>query len=384
MTLEATPAAQTAADKSKVDSNGDRRITAPADLAPTPTAQAGSPFFADLVRAHYVWERALDRSDSVRTEQLDALEDEYEEKLSAFQAAEGEIVEAYWCIREASAVALTEEPQTLRDRWTGDRRIRLHRVSNWLMPRSAQTVSDVLHDCDELAIRAEEILRGTPKRIALRSMFKVESHVLAFLERTQEEPTKDEIDEFVKDARDGIKSAHECYQDAADKVARMVYVSGILAGLLALVPVAALTALTLLLFGALHLHSSQTRVFFACIAAGALGALVSVLSRMALPGKFELDPEVGRRTLFALGMYRPLVGSVFGLALYFLLSSSLLKVTPPTQFATFVVGAFLGGFSERFVRVMLHSGETSLGATGSAPKKGRPRSSDRARGEPSV
>jgi hypothetical protein len=380
MALEATQAAQPTTN----DSNGDRGLTASADGTANPTAQAGSPFFADLVRAHYAWERELDRGDGVSLDRLSALEDAYREKLGTFQAAEGEIVEAYWCIREASAVALSEKPQTLRDRWTGDHRIRLHRVSNWLMPRSAQAVSDVLHDCDELAIRAEEILRGTPKRIALRSMFKVESHVLAFLERTHEEPTKDEIDQFVKDARDGIKSARECYQDAADKVARMVYVSGILAGLLALVPVAVLTALTLWLFGALHLHSNETRVFFACIAAGALGALVSVLSRMALPGKFDLDPEVGRRTLFSLGMYRPLVGSVFGLALFFLLSSSLLKVTPPTQFATFVVGAFLGGFSERFVRVMLHSGETSLGATGSAPKKGRPRSSDRARGEPSV
>jgi hypothetical protein len=368
MTLEVTHAAQSAGDASLAVEPRDARIgpeRAGGD-GETPIAQEGSPFFADLVRAHYVWERELDRSGDADSDRLHGLRRAYEQKLNAFAAAEGDVVEAYWCTRRASAVALTEKRKDLRDRLTGDHHIRLHRVSNWLMPRSAQAVSDVLHDCDELAIRAEEILRGTPKRIALRSMFKVESHVLAFLERTHGEPTKDETDAFVKDARDGISSARRCYEDAADKVARMVYVSGMLAGLVALVPLAALAGVAIWLFGALHLHAGGTRVFFACIAGGGLGALVSVLSRMGLPGKFDLDPEVGRRTLFCLGMYRPLVGAVFGLTLYFLLSSSLLQVAPRREFATFVVAAFLGGFSERFVRVMLHGTEKSLGGGGSS------------------
>lgn len=372
MTVEVTRAAQSTGDDALAAPARDARIrpeTSTADASTeTPIAQTGSPFFADLVRAHYAWERELDRADGVGSDRLNALQDAYQQKLDEFRAAEGEIVEAYWCIRKASAVALTDKPQTLRDKLTGDHRIRLHRVSNWLMPRSGQAVSDVLHDCDELTIRAEEILRGTPKRISLRSMYKVESHVLAFLERTQGEPTKTEIDEFVEDARDGIRTARHCYQDAADKVARMVYVSGMLGGLLALIPIAALAGLAIWLFGGLHLHSGGTRVFFACLAGGSLGALVSVLSRMALPGKFDLDPEVGRRTLFFLGMYRPFVGSVFGLTLYFLLSSSLLQVAPRREFATFVVAAFLGGFSERFVRVMLHGTEKSLGAGGGDPQ----------------
>jgi hypothetical protein len=329
---------------------------------PAPTVLVGGAFFADLVRAHYAWERALgDGTDPAR---LAALAQAYEHRLKRFQAAEGNIVEAYWCVRRPSAVALTEKRQSLREWASGESRIRLHRLSNWLMPRSAQKLVFLLHDCDELAIRSEEILRGTPKRIALRSIYEVESNVLAFLERTGGRPSAPEVDEFVAGAKDGMRDARRCYDAAADKVARMVYVSGLFAGVAAMLPVAVLAGLGLWIFGALHLEQPGTRAFFACLTAGALGAFVSVLSRMASPAKFEVDPEVGRRALFYLGAYRPLVGAIFGLSLYFLLQSSLLQVQSGKEFATFVVAAFLGGFSERFVKVMLSSAEKSAGGAG--------------------
>jgi hypothetical protein len=345
------------------------RITVPVDpragdeAGVEPTEQVGGAFFADLVRAHYAWERELSRNETA-TVKVAELAKAYQAKLKEFQAAEGEIVEAYWCVRRPSAVALTEKRQTRREWVLGEHRIRVHRVSNWLMPRAAQKLVWLLQECDELAIRSEEILRGTPKRIALRSIYEVESHVLAFLERAAGRPTAPEADEFVASAEKGIAKARECYENAADKVARMVYVSGMFAGVAAMLPVAALTGLALWLFGALHLHSTGTQAFFACMAAGAVGAVVSVLSRMASRTKFELDPEIGRRALFFLGTYRPGVGSIFGLSLFFLLQSSLLQVQAGKEFATFVVAAFLGGFSERFVKVMLHSAEKTAGGAG--------------------
>jgi hypothetical protein len=146
----------------------------------------------------------------------------------------------------------------------------------------------------------------------------------------------------------------------------MVYVSGLFGGVAAMLPVSIFAAIALWIFGALDLHSLGTQTFFACLTAGALGAFVSVLSRMASPKKFELDPEVGRRAIFYLGAYRPIVGAIFGLSLYFLLQSSLLQVEAHNEFATFVVAAFLGGFSERFVKVMLHSAESTVSGGASA------------------
>jgi hypothetical protein len=334
---------------------------------PGPTELVGSAFFADLVRAHYAWERAL--NGGTGADRLPALAAEYERTLTQFQAEEGEILEAYWCVRRPSAVALTEKRQTRREWLVGEHRIRLHRLSNWLMPRTAQKLVFLLHDCDQLAIKSEEILRGTPKRIALRSIFEVESNVLAFLERTGGRPSTPEVNEFVGAAAPVMRAARDCYTNAADKVARMVYVSGLFAGVAAMLPVAVLAGLGLWIFGALHFHQAGTQAFFACLASGALGAFVSVLSRMASPAKFDLDPEVGRRAIFCLGAYRPLVGAIFGLALYFLLQSSLLQVQTRNEFATFVVAAFLGGFSERFVKVMLHSAEGSVSGAG-APATG--------------
>jgi hypothetical protein len=145
-------------------------------------------------------------------------------------------------------------------------------------------------------------------------------------------------------------------------------VFGMIAGFLLLAPLAALAALLIWIFGALDLHSAGVQAFFACIAAGGLGAVVSVLSRMASPSKFDIDPEVGRQALFFLGAFRPFVGAVFGLALYFLLQSSLLQVSSANKFATYVVAAFLGGFSERFVKVMLHGAERSFGGSPTDPQ----------------
>jgi hypothetical protein len=334
--------------------------------AVTPMSHVGSPFFADVVRAHYAWERALSGKNDGGSASIEELERACQSALHKFREAEGDIVEAYWCVRKPSAAALTEKRQTRLQWLLGAQRIRLHRESNWMMPRGAQKLDDVLHDCDELAIRSAEILRGAPKRIALRSAYEIESHVLAFLERTAGRPTTHEIDQFAKDARQAIDAARMRYEDASDKVARMLYVAGMLFGLAALIPVAALAGVGIWIFGALDLHGSGTQAFFACMTAGALGALVSVLSRMGSSARFGLDPEIGRRALFVLGAYRPAVGAIFGLALYFLLQSSLLQVKSGAEFATFVVAAFLGGFSERFVKVMLSTAEKAAGGgTGS-------------------
>jgi hypothetical protein len=330
-----------------------------------PTVLVGGSFFADVVRAHYAWERAL--SDGTVPSRVAELAKAYEDTLKQFERDEGQILDAYWCVRRSSAVAVTEKRQSRWEKIIGEQRVRLHRLSNWMMPRNAQKLDLLLHECDEFAIKSEEILRGAPKRIALRSIYEVESAVLGFLERTGGKPTVAEVDEFVGSVNRGMHAARECYANAADKVARMVYVSGLFAGVGAMLPVSILAAVGLWIFGAFHPDEAGTQTFFACLTAGALGAFVSVLSRMASPAKFDLDPEVGRRAIFYLGAYRPLVGAIFGLSLYFLLQSNLLQVQPTNEFPTFIVAAFLGGFSERFVKVMLHSAEKTVGGAPSPP-----------------
>ena len=73
--------------------------------------------------------------------------------------------------------------------------------------------------------------------------------------------------------------------------------------------------------------------------------------------RFGVDYEVGRATVRRLGSFRPFIGAVFGMALYFLFQSELLHTSVPddpgTSFFFFGILAFLAGFNERFTNVLL-------------------------------
>ena len=317
-----------------------------------PTELVGGAFFADLVRAHYAWERAL--ADGSIPASIAELGKAYDETLRQFEAVEGKILDSYWCVRRPSAVAVTEKRQTQKDRLFGEQEIRLHRLSNWLMPRSAQKLDCLLHECDEFAIKSEEILRGAPKRIALRSIYEVQSSVLAFLERTGGPA----VDRRGRRVRGRAKKRHARSARVLHERRRQGRTHGL--RLRACSP------------------ASRACSRSPCSPRSGCGSSAFSISRRTArrrsspasprersghssasspgcrtPAKFDIDPQVGRRAIFYLGAYRPLVGAIFGLAIYFLLKSSLLEVQPKKEFATFVVGAFLGGFSERFLKVML-------------------------------
>src|SRR5205823_5564909 len=128
-------------------------------------AQMGAVLFPQLVWAHYQWERKL-HSDGVADE---ALEQAYRAKLAEFQREQGKLEQVYWSTQTASAVAMTvrrgrkprTDPLHLRER---DDRVRLHRVTDWVT-RDAPRVAELLHECDLLAIRVGQVLRGTTEQI---------------------------------------------------------------------------------------------------------------------------------------------------------------------------------------------------------------------------
>jgi len=118
------------------------------------------------------------------------------------------------------------------------------------------------------------------------------------------------------------------------------------------------------IFGAFDAHSRDIQTFFACYAAGALGAIVSVMSRMASArSEWVVDYEVGRPALRFLGSVRPFVGAVFGLALYFTVKAGILQIEPNklgTPFYWYTSLSFLAGFSERFTKVLGDSADRLL------------------------
>jgi hypothetical protein len=308
--------------------------------------------FSDVARAHFDWDRGNG----------DAARGKFESKLAAFETDAGEIVDAYWCRKDASAVALTRRdpvrPAGLRRALPHqhDPEYRLYRVSDWVTAGTRE-IPDLLHECDILAIKAAHALEGTPRAVVMQWLIAVETHVLGFIERHRESPPEDaEVSSFAARERAELRKIEDYYQRAGEKRGRLHYTEGMLGLGVALLLVAALaTAAALALFGVLDLGSRGVREFYACGAAGGMGAVVSVLMRMAgRRGGFVIDHELGRLGVTMLGAYRPLVGSVSGIVVYFLVQTTLVPIDPfARSFAFYVVVAFLAGFSERWTKVVM-------------------------------
>jgi hypothetical protein len=306
--------------------------------------------FSQLARAHYEWDRSEDGPGG----------DRFRETLDAFETEAGDIVDAYWCRKDASAVALTHRHRHRRGRL---RRLvggeahdyRLYRVSDWVTA-GLRDVPDLLHECDILAIKAANGLEGVPRAVVMQWLMAIEAHVLGFIERHRDsEPGEDELTAFVARQRAELRRVETYYQGAGEKLGRLRYVEGMLGIGVVLVLIASVATWGLLaLFGAGDLGDPDVREFYAAAAAGAVGAVVSVLMRMSGRGEFAIDHELGRVGVTLVGAYRPVVGAVSGIVVYFLARTPMLPLDDALLGVPFfAVVAFLAGFSERWTRMVL-------------------------------
>jgi hypothetical protein len=314
--------------------------------------------FPELVWLHHL------RQDELKHHKRDPYEGpaetRYRAAIERFEEDNGPIVEAYWCTEEASAVAVTlkRRPLILPDV------VRLHWATDW-STKDQPTLMALLYRCEALAVRVHEVLRDTSQRLAMQSLYTVMSYLLAFGE-TERAKNEQAVEQIERTTRQELKSINSYYHRAAVRSGQIVYVGGMLLGLL---PLAGLIAIAILLRVA-DWSNVSVRIALVCFAAGGVGALISVMSRMNA-GRVNVDWEFGKDTLRTLGALRPFVGGVFGVATFFALKSGVvaLQVGDETKSSYFyILFGFIAGFSERFARDML------LGATGeTSSARGRPR-----------
>ena len=302
------------------------------------------PAFPDLVRAHKAW---LDDP----ANQLAA--NAYADALSAFEHHHGRVEGAYWCSSIASGAAVTVE---------GGRR-HFHRATSWAT-QPDQRVASLLNECDELAVRIGEVLRGTGQRIAMGLVLRTSGNLLALVDAPSAHPDKEQLSAALRSEEANFQEARRYYRRTARRQAQLVYVGGMLLGVIALL------GIVLGILAILHVtadvrwlpHKEQSigslTPLYLCAISGALGADVSVASRID-ENSFNLDYELGRVTLLLLGSIRPLLGAVFGIALYAALASGLLELfnvpkdDVTKQLLFFMIVAFLAGFSERWTKGVL-------------------------------
>jgi hypothetical protein len=240
--------------------------------------------------------------------------------------------------------------------------VRLHWATDWTT-KDKPKLMNVLYRAEAIAVRVHEVLRDTSQRLAMQSLFTVFSHVLGFSE-TDRAHNDRAIAELDRETRAELKEIESYYRRAAVRSGQIVYVGGMLLGTL---PLVLLVALALILRLA-NSDDTAVRTGLFCFAAGGLGALISVMSRMTA-NRVRVDWEFGKDTLRTLGALRPFVGGVFGLMTFFALKSGVvaLDIVNSSKSAYFyILFAFAAGFSERLAQDML------LGPTvGAAAVKGK-------------
>jgi hypothetical protein len=308
--------------------------------------------FAELVWAHH------ERQKEVFAGAHDGpCHREYRRRLDLFTAEHGKIVESYWCRYEASGVAVTEQklPRKLSNFFRRDSIMRLHTATDW-RTANAQEVASWLHQWETAGIKASEVLRESSERIALQWIFAATSRLLAFVDRKGDRPVAAARLKKLREEQAGeLARVAEYYQRAGENSARIVYFRGMLWGTAALAGlVGGVFALGWTL-GLLDPRAEPTYTLFVSVAMGAVGAILSVMTRMASPNGFSLEFEVGRKSVRYLGGLRPWIGAMFAFVLYLALKSNLVELVQASDHGVYFYGtlAFAAGFSERRARVLL-------------------------------
>lgn len=351
-----------------------------ADDAPLPAADVQISF-PELVWAHFRWEEELHAGRPVPS----ALEARYRGAVASFERKHGEILEAYWSTTCPSAVAVTLKRAPRPFRWLGrDPQLHFHHATDWVT-KDAPPIADVLQRCETLAIRVTEVLRGTGERVAMQWILSVARHLLGFMDRTEGRPESAEARAMAHDQVRELSNVEGYYERAGANAGRIVFFWGMMIGVVAIAALAPVVAGIFLLFDLYDGNTRELQTFFACYAAGAVGAIVSVMSRMNQgEDKFAIDYEVGRNSIRRMGSFRPFLGAVFGVVLYFGLSSGILQTEIPDDSQAFFfygILAFVAGFSERFTKVILGGAERAIPVggqgEGGSEKAQRERESER-------
>ena len=162
-----------------------------------------------------------------------SVERRFRERARGFEAEAGEIVDAYWCREDASAVALTRRRARAPRRCSagaGRSSSTGSTASRTGSPTDTHEIADLLHDCDILAIKAANGLESVPRAVVMQWLLLVESHLLGFIERYRDEtrPTPSATTRFAASERAELRRIEDYYFRAGEKRARMRYVEGML------------------------------------------------------------------------------------------------------------------------------------------------------------
>ena len=289
----------------------------------------------------------------------------YEGARRAFEDAHDGVVRSYHANEFPAGVALTGDGQ-------------LHDAV-WVNTLAFDT-TDAAGFWSELRTLRDRVDLNLPsdqadRRICLRGVFDLFAGLITAMVREWELPHDDgrpppneQFDRALAQLRQERDDLERRYLDFVRAHAHHVYLAGALLGM---VPVLVVIGITWLV---LDWSGEDAWPWVPVMAAGALGAVLSVLQRMT-SGTLAVQIEAERRDLRYGGMTRPAVGVLSALALYILVEADLVLSVPDDDATArffFVAIAFFAGFSERFAKDAFGTAEGAL-PQASAPAQPRSR-----------
>jgi hypothetical protein len=325
-----------------------RRIVTQREVPKGSDPRTGGPSFADLIAAHN------DRNTEDGKRRYDAL-------VAQFCREHGLIDDVYWAADGVSGVAVTLRKRPFRR--VGYRTARLHRVSDHAT-RNAPEIAGAIGDWELLAGRGQ-MLRGPNSHLCMQWIFAGIAYLISsVVAADQGELSKDDTKKILTSQRRPMRDVNAYYLINATRGAYVDYFAGMMLG----VAFNAALAIGVLLLIRWPLHwlweieiSDTSQAYaFGCIVAGAIGSIFSVLLRMS-GGRFRTDFEAGRSRLWLIGSFRPFIGAVSGLALYFAVKGDFVSLHRNDEsFVALAFLAFLAGFSERFARDTFAAAEAAV------------------------
>jgi len=293
-----------------------------------------APAFPELVYAHFAWWKATQAGEDSTSAAAT-----YGDVSDRFEERHGQIVDSYWCSHVESAVALTERRRAFS---LASPELRFHRETDWAT-KSYPDIAGELHRCDEIAVRAQNVLTGVRRRVCLKLVMSSAGHLLSLVDARagHEDEAKTEL--ALGQERAALDATESYYCESANGQAQVVYFAGM----------ATVTAILSILAGVFLAIDWASPL--AALLAGAVGAVVSVVQRINA-GHFDLQYDVGRPYAFFLGGLRPLIGAAFAVVISFAFTGGLLHLplapNDPDRHRrlALMVISFFAGFSERWAQ----------------------------------
>lgn len=285
----------------------------------------------------------------------------YDAVAARFCREHGRIDDVYWGADGISGVAVTLRRQPFRR--VGYRTARLHRVSDYAT-RNAPEIAGAIGDWELLAGRAQ-MLRGANAHLCMQWIFAGIAYLISSVAAAdQGKLSKDDTRKIVASQRRPMRDVNAYYLVNVTRGAYVDYFFGMMLGVVFNAGIA--IGVFLLIRSPLHslwdfkISDTSQAYAFGCIVAGAIGSIFSVLLRMST-GRFRTDHDAGRSRLWLIGSFRPFIGAVSGLALYFAVKGGFVSLHQNDEsFVALAFLAFLAGFSERFARDTFSGAEAAV------------------------